>query len=50
MPAENCILEGVNKLPAAHCLTWPLTGGATRLRRYWDLPAADAVKGESPMS
>ena len=42
VPAEKCILEGVHKLQAAHCLTWPLSSGPPVLRRYWDLPDAQA--------
>jgi asparagine synthase (glutamine-hydrolysing) len=40
VPGDKCILEGVHKLMPAHCLTWPLAGGAPALRRYWELPAA----------
>ena len=28
---EHCILEGVHKLRAAHCLSWSLAGGAPRI-------------------
>jgi asparagine synthase (glutamine-hydrolysing) len=42
VPAEKCILEGVHKLQAAHCLSWPLSSGQPVLRRYWDLPDAQA--------
>ena len=48
VPAEKCILEGVHRLPPAHCLTWPLSGGAPSLRRYWDLPDAGAQEAVSP--
>jgi asparagine synthase (glutamine-hydrolysing) len=41
VPADNCILQGVHKLMPAHCLSWPLAGGAPTIRRYWDLPAAE---------
>jgi asparagine synthase (glutamine-hydrolysing) len=40
VPGEKCILLGVQKLPPAHCLSWPLAGGSPVIRRYWDLPAA----------
>jgi asparagine synthase (glutamine-hydrolysing) len=36
--AERCILQGVNKLPPAHALTFDLQSGATRIWRYWQLP------------
>jgi asparagine synthase (glutamine-hydrolysing) len=42
VPADRCILEGVHKLPPAHCLSWPL-GGAPTVRRYWDLPPAQSA-------
>jgi asparagine synthase (glutamine-hydrolysing) len=38
VPADKCILQGVHKLMPAHCLTYPLAGGAPAIRRYWDLP------------
>ena len=40
VPGAHCILEGVHKLRAAHCLSWSLAGGTPRIWRYWDLPAA----------
>jgi asparagine synthase (glutamine-hydrolysing) len=42
VPADQCILEGVHKLMPAHCLTWPLLGGVPMIRRYWDIPRANA--------
>ena len=47
VPAEKCILEGVHKLQAAHCLSWPLSSGQPVLRRYWDLPDAQADESVS---
>ena len=41
VPGDKCILAGVHKLMPAHCLSWPLVGGAPTIRRYWDLPAAE---------
>lgn len=38
VPGERCILEGYNKLPPAHALTFELRNGATRLWRYWSVP------------
>ena len=38
VPGDQCILQGVHKLMPAHCLTWPLSGGAPAIRRYWDIP------------
>ncbi len=45
VPGEHCILEGVHKLRAAHCLSWSLGGGTPRIWRYWDLPAAVPESG-----
>jgi asparagine synthase (glutamine-hydrolysing) len=42
VPGDRCILRGVHKLKAAHCLTWPLGGGNPAVRRYWDVPTAAA--------
>lgn len=35
VPGPRTMFEGIHKLPAGHLLTW---AGATRLRRYWDVP------------
>jgi asparagine synthase (glutamine-hydrolysing) len=40
VPGDMCILEGVHKVMPAHCLSWPLAGGAPKIRRYWDIPPA----------
>jgi len=39
VPGNRCILQGFNKLPAAHALTFDLRLGTARVRRYWQLPA-----------
>lgn len=39
VPGHRCILEGVNKLPPAHALTFDLDSGVSRVWRYWQLPA-----------
>jgi asparagine synthase (glutamine-hydrolysing) len=39
VPHERCILQGFNKLPAAHALTFKLDSGQLRVWRYWSLPA-----------
>lgn len=50
VPGERCILEGMNKLPAAHALLFDYSAGTAKLWRYWDLPqfdpACDAVSDE----
>ena len=38
VPGDKCILDGVHKLMPAHCLSWPLDGGAPNIRRYWNIP------------
>ncbi len=38
VPGERCILQGYNKLPPAHALTFDLRYGATRVWRYWSVP------------
>jgi asparagine synthase (glutamine-hydrolysing) len=52
VPGEKCILEGVNKLMPAHCLSWPLAGGAPRIWRYWDIPQhrADGASGADELT
>lgn len=39
VPGEQCILQGVRKLPQAHALSYDLETGTRRVWRYWDLPA-----------
>jgi asparagine synthase (glutamine-hydrolysing) len=39
VPGYRCLLEGVNKLPPAHAMTFSLHSGASRVWRYWQLPA-----------
>jgi asparagine synthase (glutamine-hydrolysing) len=38
IPGEHCILEGMQKLPAAHALLFNTETGALRIWRYWSLP------------
>ena len=40
VPAEQCILQGFRKLPAAHALTYDLGSDRLTTWRYWDLPMA----------
>jgi asparagine synthase (glutamine-hydrolysing) len=35
---ERCILQGINKLPPAHALTFDQQSGAVHIWRYWQLP------------
>jgi len=41
VPAPHCILEGIQKLPPAHALTFNLQSGQIRTWRYWQLPELD---------
>jgi asparagine synthase (glutamine-hydrolysing) len=40
VPADLCILEDVEKLPAGHAMTFDLRSGATKRWAYWSLPPA----------
>jgi asparagine synthase (glutamine-hydrolysing) len=35
VPSPRSIVRGINKLQPAHTLTWTVTDGTHRLRRYW---------------
>ena len=37
-PGERCILEGFNKLPAAHSLVFSLVDSKITIKKYWELP------------
>ena len=41
VPGERCILDGFNKLPAAHSLVFDLKSKNIKIWRYWDLPATN---------
>ncbi|HKQ13570.1 MAG TPA: asparagine synthase (glutamine-hydrolyzing) [Steroidobacteraceae bacterium] len=41
---DLCILEGTNKLPPAHALSFDLDSGATRSWRYWQPPIPPAAE------
>jgi asparagine synthase (glutamine-hydrolysing) len=36
---SHCMIRGVNKLPAAHAMTYDLRRGTSEAWRYWSLPA-----------
>ena len=38
VPGERCILQGYNKLPAAHALMFDLQSGKAKVWRYWQVP------------
>ena len=42
VPAEQCVLQGVRKLPPAHAMSFDLRDGTARVWRYWKLPDAPA--------
>lgn len=39
IPGGRCILQGYNKLPPAHALSFDLQRGTAKVWRYWQLPA-----------
>ncbi|TVR38870.1 MAG: asparagine synthase (glutamine-hydrolyzing) [Cryomorphaceae bacterium] len=41
-PGDLCILEGFNKLPPAHQLSFDLKSGNLEIKRYWDFPKSNA--------
>ena len=51
VPGSLCILQGVQKLPPAHALSFSIDSGSHYTWRYWRLPAPDPVEvgpGTSP--
>lgn len=38
IPGEQCIIEGIKKLPPAHAFEFHLNDGTMKLWRYWELP------------
>lgn len=38
VPGDRCILQGYNKLPPAHAMTFDLQRGSAHVWRYWQLP------------
>ncbi len=38
VPGERCILQGYNKLPPAHALSFDLQRGTAKVWRYWQAP------------
>ncbi|MBA3013389.1 MAG: asparagine synthase (glutamine-hydrolyzing) [Proteobacteria bacterium] len=38
IPGDRCILQGFNKLPPAHAMTFDLRQDTARVWRYWQLP------------
>ena len=43
VPGDRCILQGFNKLPAAHALTFEMRTGEVKVWRYWELPELDGA-------
>jgi asparagine synthase (glutamine-hydrolysing) len=41
VPGKYCILDGYNKLPPAHALSFDLLKGETKVWQYWQLPEFD---------
>ena len=38
VPGNMCIIEGINKLPPAHALTFDIDTGFSKIWEYWNLP------------
>ena len=47
VPGDRCILQGFNKLPPAHALTFDLYQGTARVWRYWQLPDLESQAAAS---
>ena len=45
VPGDECILEGVNKLPPGHAMVCSLDTLAIRVWSYWQLPEPQLTKG-----
>ncbi len=45
VPSDQCLFEGVRKLPPAHSAKFMLQTGELRLWRYWSLPDNQASNG-----
>ena len=43
VPKDRCILEGFNKLPAAHSLLFDLKNNELNVWRYWSIPNASKL-------
>lgn len=44
VPANQCLFDGVHKLPPAHCAHYSLRTGELRIWRYWSLPTNQATE------
>jgi asparagine synthase (glutamine-hydrolysing) len=50
VPGSMCILEGVQKLPPAHALTFRLNTGETTVWQYWQVPSyRDEIAPHGPV-
>src|ERR1044072_4957587 len=43
VPGSRCILQGVQKLPAAHALSFDLQTGAGKLWQFWQIPETSEI-------
>ena len=44
-PADQSMIQGIRKLPPAHCLSFDICSGSVRVWQYWRLPPLNAVSG-----
>jgi len=47
VPGERCILDGFNKLPPGHALTFDLKNGSNKIWSYWSLPVSNIEAGDN---
>jgi asparagine synthase (glutamine-hydrolysing) len=47
VPGDRCMVQGVNKLPPAHALSFDLERGSARVWRYWQLPEAPDASSDA---
>jgi asparagine synthase (glutamine-hydrolysing) len=48
VPGEQCMLQGISKLPPAHALTYDLERDRLAVWRYWELPVPAADRAAAP--
>jgi asparagine synthase (glutamine-hydrolysing) len=47
VPGERSMLQGVQKLPPAHALSFDVNTGTTKMWRYWSVPSLDTKRESS---
>jgi asparagine synthase (glutamine-hydrolysing) len=49
VPGDRCILQGYNKLPPAHAMTFDLNQSRAQVWRYWQLPEMEPLSGSGTL-